>query len=84
MKRWCKRPPALRVTASGSVNPTRSKVKRRRLAGAAQAFEGGPPEPAGRPHEVAGNGDPRWMVAAAPLAREDRTRLTGQLARTGR
>ena len=29
----------------------------------AQAFEGGPPEPAGRPLEPAGNGRPRWMAA---------------------
>src|SRR5512139_872728 len=26
-------------------------------------FEGGPPESAGRPHEAAGDGSPRWMVA---------------------
>jgi hypothetical protein len=34
------------------------------LAGlTAQAFEGGPPEPAGRPLEAVGNGSRRWMVA---------------------
>jgi hypothetical protein len=30
----------------------------------AQAIEGGPPEPAGRPLEPAGDGRPRWMAAA--------------------
>jgi hypothetical protein len=46
----------------------------------ARAFEGGPPELAGRPHEAAGNGSPRWM-AAGPRERVHRTRPTGQLAR---
>jgi len=47
------------------VNPTRSKVKRRvpARAPAAWAFEGGPPELAGRPHEAVGNGGPREMTA---------------------
>jgi hypothetical protein len=40
----------------GSVNPTWSKTRQR-------AFEGGPPELAGRSHEGVGNGTPRWMVA---------------------
>ena len=40
----------------GSVNPTRSKVRQ-------DAFEGGPPEHPGRPHEDGGNAVPRWMVA---------------------
>jgi len=35
---------------------------------------------AGRPHEAAGNGSPRWM-AAGPRERVHRTRPTGQLAR---
>ena len=35
---------------------------------------------AGRPHEAAGNGSPRWM-AAGPRKRVHRTRPTGQLAR---
>src|SRR5215470_16604651 len=35
---------------------------------------------AGRPHEAAGNGSPRWM-AADPRERVHRTRPTGQLAR---
>jgi hypothetical protein len=53
---------------NGSVNPTWSKVKKERDVGfvgglLARAFEGGPPELAGRPHEVVGNGSPRWMVA---------------------
>ena len=43
--------------------------------GAAQATEGGPPESAGRPHEVVGNSSPRWMAV------HDRTRLTGRLVR---
>jgi hypothetical protein len=45
------------------VNPTWSKVKRLRFGVTAQAFEGGPPEPAGRPLEAVGNGSRRWMVA---------------------
>ncbi len=49
-------------------------------AATARAFEGGPPELAGRPHEAAGNGSPRWM-AAGPRERVHRTRPTGQLAR---
>ena len=51
--------------------------------GAAQAFEDGPSEPAGRPHEVVGNGGPRWMVVTHAARCADRTRLTGQLARPG-
>ena len=35
---------------------------------------------AGRPHEAASNGSPRWM-AAGPRERVHRTRPTGQLAR---
>jgi hypothetical protein len=35
---------------------------------------------AGRPHEAAGNGSPRWM-AAGPRKRVHRTRPTGRLAR---
>jgi hypothetical protein len=34
--------------------------------------------PAGRPHEAAGNGSPRWMTAG-PLRRVHRTRPTGRL-----
>jgi hypothetical protein len=33
---------------------------------------------AGRPHEAAGNGSPRWMTAA-PRKRAHRTRPTGRL-----
>jgi len=33
---------------------------------------------AGRPHEAAGNGSPRWMTAA-PRKRGHRTRPTGRL-----
>lgn len=32
------------------------------MRGPAQVSEGGPPEPAGRPLEAAGNGGPRWMA----------------------
>ena len=39
----------------------------------ARAFEGGPPELAGRPHEAASNGSPRWM-AACRRERVHRTR----------
>jgi hypothetical protein len=56
----------VRGDSRGSVNPTWSKVKRSLLASVsetAQAFEGGPPEPAGRPLEAVGNGSRRWMVA---------------------
>ena len=35
---------------------------------------------AGRPHEAAGNGSPRWM-AAGPRKRAHRTRPTGRLTR---
>jgi hypothetical protein len=35
---------------------------------------------AGRPHEAASNGSPRWM-AAGPRERVHRTRPTGRLAR---
>jgi hypothetical protein len=35
---------------------------------------------AGRPHEAAGNGSPRWM-AVGPRERVHRTRPTGPLAR---
>ena len=35
---------------------------------------------AGRPHEAAGNGSPRWMTAG-PRKRVHRTRPTGRLAR---
>ena len=52
----------------------------------AQAFEGGPPEPAGEPLERAGNGPPRWMVAERDRreAPGNRTRLTDQLVHPGR
>jgi hypothetical protein len=36
---------------------------------------------AGRPHEAAGNGSPRWMTAA-PRKRGHRTRPTGRLTRS--
>jgi hypothetical protein len=36
---------------------------------------------AGRPHEAAGNGSPRWMAAGPRFTRVHRTRPTGQLAR---
>jgi hypothetical protein len=60
------------------VNPTRSKVRQ-------GAFEGRPPKLLGRPHEVVGNGNPRWMVARLAhdfgRALTDRTRLIGRLVR---
>jgi hypothetical protein len=46
----------------GSANPTWSKTRQR-------AFEGGPPELAGRLHEGVGNGAPRWMVANRAVVR---------------
>jgi hypothetical protein len=46
----------------GSANPTWSKTRQR-------AFEGGPPELAGRSHEGVGNGTPRWMVANRAVVR---------------
>jgi hypothetical protein len=53
----------VRGDSRGSVNPAWSKVKRLRFGVTAQALEGGPPEPAGRPLEAVGNGSRRWMVA---------------------
>ena len=53
----------MRGDSRGLVNPTWSKVKRSRFGVTAQAFEGCPPEPAGRPLEAVGNGSRRWMVA---------------------
>ena len=46
----------------GSANPTWSKTRQR-------AFEGGPPELAGRSHEGVGNGTPRWMIANRVVVR---------------
>ncbi len=40
---------------------------------AAQAFEGGPSEPAGRPQEPVGDGRPRWMVAERSAVRRPGT-----------
>jgi hypothetical protein len=50
----------------GSANPARSKVEQRTL-------EGCPPECAGGPHEAAGNGGPRWMVAERDAERRPGT-----------
>ena len=50
----------------GSANPARSKVEQR-------TSEGCPPECAGGPHEAAGNGGPRWMVAERSAARRPGT-----------
>ena len=50
----------------GSVNPARSKVEQCTL-------EGCPPECTGGPHEVVGNGGPRWMVAERCAARRPGT-----------
>lgn len=41
----------------GSVNPAWSKARQ-------EAFERGPRELPGGPHEVVGDDGPRWMVAA--------------------
>ena len=72
----------MRGDSGGLVNPTWSKVKRSRCFGVtAQAFEGGPPEPAGRPLEAVGNGSRRWMVARLDRGSGDRTRPTGRLVR---
>src|SRR4051794_29889332 len=51
---------------TGSANPARSKVEQR-------TSEGCPPECAGGPHEVAGNGGPRWMAAERDAARRPGT-----------
>jgi hypothetical protein len=56
------------------ANPTRSKVRQ-------EAFEGGPPELPGRPLEVVGNGDRRWMTVGSSFGSSHRTRLIGQLVR---
>ena len=65
MKRWCKRPPALRATGAARQTPpgARSRSRRPARAPGARTFEGGPPECAGRSLEAAGNGRRRWMVA---------------------
>src|SRR3954453_9281120 len=47
---------------AGLANPARSKVEQR-------TSEGCPPECAGGPHEAAGNGGPRWMVAERSAVR---------------
>ena len=69
----------------GSANPARSKVEQR-------TSEGCPPECAGGPHEVTGNGGPRWMAAERSAARRPGTEpglqtspsATGAPARTHR
>jgi hypothetical protein len=86
VKRWCKRPPAPGVTQVARQTPPGARSRRAgRLGdGPAQAFEGGPPESAGRPHEPAGDGRPRWMVAgrdSAARRRGHRTRRIGRLVR---
>jgi hypothetical protein len=75
------------------VNPTRSKVKRELRCIAEkestsrlktqflrECLRAARPMLAGRPHEAASNGSPRWM-AAGPRKRVHRTRPTGRLAR---
>jgi hypothetical protein len=47
----------------------------------AQAFEGCPPEPAGRPLEPVGDGRSRWMAAHRRFGAGDRIRLTCRLVR---
>jgi hypothetical protein len=49
----------------------------------ARTFEGGPPESAGRPLELVGDGKPRWMVAERDCRKApgNRIRLTGRLIR---
>ena len=83
VKRRCKRPPAFRVT--GTARQTPPGARSRRIAwetrGFAQAIEGGPPEPAGRPLEPLGDGRPRWMAVARCVSAGHRTRLTGRLVR---
>ena len=83
VKRRCKRPPAFRVT--GTARQTPPGARSRRIAwetrGFAQAIEGGPPEPAGRPLEPLGDERPRWMAVARCVSAGHRTRLTGRLVR---
>ena len=43
------------------------------MTAGAQVFEGGPPEPAGGPHERTGDGAPRWMAAERDAARRPGT-----------
>ena len=83
MKRCGKSAPAPGVTRAARQTPpeARSRSHKSARTGGAQAFEGGPPESAGRPLERAGDGTPRWMVAERDRreAPGNRTRLTGRL-----
>jgi transposase len=83
VKRWCKRPPAPRVTGVARQTPPGAR-SRGSLRAPVQAFEGGPPEPAGRPLEPAGNGRPRWMTAHREAARHPWTESAGRSRRRGR
>ena len=69
VKRWCKRPPAPRVTGAARQAPPGARPRSWRAAR---------PMPAGRPLEAASNDGPRWMAAARSGGY--RTRLTGRLA----
>ena len=66
VKRCGKSAPAFRVTGVARQTPPEARSRRPHYGAVAQAFEGGSPEPAGRPLEAPGNGVSRWMVAAAP------------------
>jgi hypothetical protein len=59
--------PQVTVVARQTPPGARSKGSRvLRDAATARAFEGGPPELAGRPQEAVSNGSPRWMAAGPP------------------
>jgi hypothetical protein len=68
VKRWCKRPPVLRVTGA-ACKPHREQ---------GQAGINCPLIIPGRPLERIGDNPPRWMVVACPTGH--RIRLTGGLA----
>ncbi len=72
VKRWCKRPPAFRVTGAARQTPPGARSRgweasasclRRRVACSMSA---------GRPHETVGNGSPRWMITNALSVRRGR------------
>ena len=65
VKRCGKSAPAFRVTGVARQTPPEARSRRPHYGAVAQVFEGGSPEPAGRPLEAPGNGVSRWMVAAA-------------------
>ena len=66
VKRWCKRPPASRVTGTARQTPPGARSRRARAGDRTnprRRSRVARPMPAGGPLEPAGDGRPRWMVA---------------------